>query len=470
MLRALALVTLLVALPLAAARWHELPEPDFLLGGIQVNEPDHPAWVAALEREGMNTVAVTAYAYQGDWDSANLWFDDEAPYVVSEIRAAKARGLEVVLVLRVALDHAFERNKFFWHGMVQPRSEAELDEWFARYGRFARQWAEISRQEGVDVLAVASELNSLTGTVPVADLPGLEEYWTNDEKVERENSRLLALAGEAQLEVTVRGNPAYGSLERYLDDRSAAHAAWARQVAWLDQDDPVAAVNARRRRLEAHWRGLIGEMAELYPGRLTYAANFDQFEEVGFWDALDLIGVNAYFPLRRWELPGLAGADLEAQLVTGWRRVLGGIDHLRRRRGLPDHRVLFTEIGYVARANATVEPWAAEGVSVLRSGSGERLAVWRDEPADREERALAMRALYRAHLEQGGDLLAGLLYWKLSTEPAHREVEPFVAILGTDEPLLAELRPFTQRLERDRSRRRLALLARAAAVAWGSYL
>ena len=169
-------------------------EPEFLLGGIQVNEPDHEAWMRALERAEMNTVAVTVYAKQGDWDSSNLWFEDQEPWVMAEIRTAKAAGLKVVLVLRVALDHAFSRNKFFWHGMIQPRTDDDLADWFWRYRRFTERWAAIAETEGVDVLAVASELNALTNTLPIDELPALEEYWTNAEKVDREHARLLGHA------------------------------------------------------------------------------------------------------------------------------------------------------------------------------------------------------------------------------------------------------------------------------------
>ncbi len=355
--------------------------------------------------------------------------------------------------------------------MIQPRTDAEVEEWFARYGRFARRWAEIAAAEGVDVLALASELNSLTSTTPVAATPPLEEYWANPEKVAREQARLLELAPASPTRMPVRGFADYVSLRRYLDDYAAAHRRWARQVAWLDEAGSVARVNARRRLLEERWRRLVAGLRTLYPGPLTYAANFDQYEAVGFWDELDLIGINAYFPLRRWELPGLAGADLEAQLAAGWRRVLSGLDGFRRRRGLERLPVLFTEIGYVARANATLQPWAADGLSVLRSGSGERVFVWERQPAEPRERALAVRALYRAHLELGGDLLAGLLYWKLSTEPAHREVEPFVLVLeegAAADPLLAELSRFGH-LGADLRRQRLAELWRAARLAW-SYL
>ncbi len=421
-------------------------EPEFLLGGIQVNEPDHSTWVRALERAEMNTVAVTVYAKQGDWDSSNLWFEPEEPWVVSEIRTAKAAGLKVVLVLRVALDHAYSRNRFFWHGMIQPRTEAEVEEWFRRYRRFVSQWAAISEAEGVDVLAVASELNALTNTLPIDELPALEEYWTNPEKVDREQERLLEHTVGAAAPPPERRYPHYETLAGYLELEAAAQEAWAWQTAALDADDPLAVINARRGLLEKHWRGVVAEARRAYGGRLTYAANFDQYDGVAFWDALDLIGINAYFPLRGWEIPGLGAADLAAQLDAGWRRVLSGVDGFRRRHGLEDRRVLFTEIGYVARANATLRPWAGDGLAVLRSGAGERLFDWRSEPVDAAERAAAVASLHRVHEEMGGEMLAGLLYWKLSTVPAHREIEPFVLVLeegpGAD-PMLAELARFT---------------------------
>ena len=459
MLRSLAVIGLLAALSLLALG--ATPEPQLLVGGIQVNEPDHQAWVAALEDAGMNTVAVTVYARQGDWDSADLQWEDEEPGVVAEIRAAKQRGLEVVLVLRVALDDAVERNEFFWHGMIQPLAEDDLEDWFRRYRRFTGQWAAIAEAEGVDVLAVSSELNALTSTMPLAEMPVLEEYWTNPEKVEREHGRLLEHAAAEPDRLEVGGHADYASLPAYLGGQAAAHRQWARQVAWLDESDPLARINRRRQRLDEHWRRVVAEARRLYGGPLTYAANFDQYEAVGFWDELDLIGINAYFPLRRWELPGLPVADLEEQLAAGWRRVLSGIDGLRRERGLDDRQVLFTEIGYVARANATIRPWASDGLSVELSGAGERLISWGDEPADSSERAAAIAALRRVHDEMGGELLAGLLYWKLSTVPSHREVEPFVLILeqgGGADPALAELAGFGRRTLLERLRLRVGRL------------
>ena len=80
--------------------------------------------------------------------------------------------------------------------------------------------------------------------------------------------------------------------------------------------------------------------------------------------------------------------------------------------------------------------------------------IWGDQPQDFSERATALRALHSSMSEldermtsEGHDgearLLTGLLYWKLSTEPAHHEIEPFVHILNADnDPLGEELRRF----------------------------
>ena len=84
--------------------------------------------------------------------------------------------------------------------------------------------------------------------------------------------------------------------------------------------------------------------------------------------------------------------------------------------------------------------------------------IWEEQPDDPTEGAQAVRGLYEANLAMGGDFLAGILYWKLSTEPAHLEVEPFVLIIGEragNDPLLGELERFTTELPIDRRRSRL---------------
>ncbi|HVS12585.1 MAG TPA: hypothetical protein VMV46_01580 [Thermoanaerobaculia bacterium] len=436
-------------------------DPGFLLGGIQINEPDMHAWHDQLRASGFDTLAATAYARQGAWDSAEIAFDEDelGGGIVHEVRAAKQEGLHVVLVLRVALEHALEGNRFFWHGAIQPESDQQVGQWFERYGRFVLAWARVAEREGIDVLGIGSELSSLASTRPVDALPALEEYYLNEEKQARERARLavgLAAAGRARGDgaperalVGAQGETS-DDLDHYLGERTAAQAAWARQVTG---GGDVEWVNRRRALLDSHWRELIAAVRETYSGRLTFAANFDQYRAVGFWDALDVIGINAYFPLRAELHPGEEVETLYPVFVEAWQEIVTEIDGLRIARGL-DQGVLFTELGYTARRGSTLEPWAGSGFGVVggRVGPGEhpadaRLVVWNEQPLEPMERALAVRALGEAARSVAPGMLRGLLWWKLSTQPQHREIESFVVVLGEEpeDPVLAELRKLGER-------------------------
>ncbi|MEM9293089.1 MAG: hypothetical protein AAGD01_15515 [Acidobacteriota bacterium] len=444
-----------------------LPGGDFLLGGIQVNEADHEHWVQTLEARGFNTVSVTVYAHQGDWNSSNLWFDDEAPAVVSEIRAAREEGLEVVLILRVALDHAFDANRFFWHGMIQPRTEPELEEWFRRYRLFALRWAAIAEREGVDLLGIGSELNALTSTVPVDGVPALEDYFLSSQKAEERREDVLRFADRLEEgHLGIAGGASYDTPRQRIDAEIEAQRRWAGEVVGAEDREPppdaeaVAAINHRRQILEENWRALIADLRQVYSGPMTYAANFDQYHEVGFWDALDWMGINAYFQLRKVWQPQLPEARLAAQLEAGWQEVLATIDDQRRLRGVPQMPVIFTELGYTRGDGCTLEPWASTGFSILPASAvlpggsaaqpekaptvkeegAKELVIWTEQPERREERALAIAGLRRAAARQPG-LLRGLLWWKLSTVPSHEEIEPFVLRIddGSEDPLLDPL-------------------------------
>jgi Glycoside Hydrolase Family 113 len=102
------------------------------------------------------------------------------------------------------------------------------------------------------------------------------------------------------------------------------------------------------------WRRLIREVRAVYGGRLTYAANwYREFEEIPFWQNLDFIGVQGYFPLTDKPLEDGEGPTVE-ELRAGWKAPLEQLRALHRRTGLP---VVFTEVGYKSTADAAVEPW-----------------------------------------------------------------------------------------------------------------
>jgi hypothetical protein len=107
---------------------------------------------------------------------------------------------------------------------------------------------------------------------------------------------------------------------------------------------------ARTAQDEARWRALIEEVRGRFSGKLTYAANWTDAERIPFWDALDAVGVQAYYPLV-----GPGEAPDEAALRLGWERVLERLSALHRRTGKP---VVLTELGYPRSLRAAEEPWA----------------------------------------------------------------------------------------------------------------
>ncbi len=422
------LLVLVLCFPSAIAG--ELP---FLLGGIQVNEPDHEHWTASLHASGMNTVETTVYAFQGNWDSDHLWWNDDEAAVLAEIRQAESAGLHVVLVLRLALDHAFEKNKFLWHGQIIPDSPAKIDSWFTQYTRFVLKWAAIAETEGVDVLAVGSEMKELTATVPLGRVAEIKRY--HGFRYYQKFLRKRALHFSDQLSERhywTRGYPTYKTLESFLAARHKANMAWAREAHLRRGGHTLERLNERRRVLLAHWRDLIAATREVYSGKLTYAANFDHYEQVAFWSELDFIGINSYFSLRP-HLDDPPGPDeLLEQFTAAWRTIFTGIESFRQSRGLAGVPLLFTEIGYTFRRYSTVEPWNHGGFTVVGwKGHRRRLVVWGEQPIDRGERELALRALLAVHREQPARL-RGLLYWKLSTDEEHERIEPFVLHIGED--------------------------------------
>jgi hypothetical protein len=97
------------------------------------------------------------------------------------------------------------------------------------------------------------------------------------------------------------------------------------------------------------WRPLIGKIRAHYSGEITYAANFDnEFEEVEFWDELDYIGVQAYFPLSKNPNPNVP------ELRQGWKEPIKRIRKVHESFKTP---VIFTELGYRSTPDAAIEPW-----------------------------------------------------------------------------------------------------------------
>ncbi|MBT8253888.1 MAG: glycoside hydrolase, partial [Bacteroidia bacterium] len=99
------------------------------------------------------------------------------------------------------------------------------------------------------------------------------------------------------------------------------------------------------------WSTLIKEIKSVYNGRLTYAANWDEFKRVPFWNELDLIGVDAYFPLSESKTPTVEDCR------EGWQNHKSTIVEISRKHRKP---VLFTEFGYRSVDYTAKEPWNSD--------------------------------------------------------------------------------------------------------------
>ncbi len=97
-----------------------------------------------------------------------------------------------------------------------------------------------------------------------------------------------------------------------------------------------------------YWQQLIKKIKKIYSGKLTYAANWDEFKRVPFWKSLDYIGIDAYFPLSDKKTPTIK------DLIRGWqphKKEIEKVYHQHKK------EVLFTEFGYRSIDFNAKKPW-----------------------------------------------------------------------------------------------------------------
>lgn len=135
------------------------------------------------------------------------------------------------------------------------------------------------------------------------------------------------------------------------------------------------------------WRALILAVKKEYHGPLTYGAHHGaELEQIEFWDALDAIGVNAYFPLGT----GLDRATAE-EIARAWRGPLARLEKLAAVKKKP---IVFTEIGFASHAGALERPWSSD----------------RALPEDQDLQARAYEGTLLAL--SGAPFVKGVFWWK----------------------------------------------------------
>jgi hypothetical protein len=125
---------------------------------------------------------------------------------------------------------------------------------------------------------------------------------------------------------------------------------------------------------QKRWEEIIKAVREIYPGSLTYSANWDEYKSVNFWDKLDYVGIDAYFALTKKKDPA------KEELIAAWKNNADQIDKWLKEKQI-NKPVIFTEIGYCSADGTNIQPWAT-------------LSNLSEEQADQQEQADSLEAMF----------------------------------------------------------------------------
>ncbi len=104
---------------------------------------------------------------------------------------------------------------------------------------------------------------------------------------------------------------------------------------------------------DAEWRDLIAATRLFFPGAVTYSGNwYGDLENVKFWDRLDFMGIDTYFPLSA------SRQATRAELEKGAKEVAARLAAAAKRAGKP---MILTEVGFAAHKAAWTEPHTEGG-------------------------------------------------------------------------------------------------------------
>lgn len=99
------------------------------------------------------------------------------------------------------------------------------------------------------------------------------------------------------------------------------------------------------------WFSLIQKVRKAYQGKLVYSANWDDWEQVPFWNELDFIGLSGYFPLVEAPTPEITA------LKNAWQPICARLRSFSQKQ---KRLVLFTEFGYLSVDGCGWRNWELE--------------------------------------------------------------------------------------------------------------
>jgi len=164
------------------------------------------------------------------------------------------------------------------------------------------------------------------------------------------------------------------------------------------------------------WEQIIDNVRKHYQGIVVFVSNFDTYETVPFWDKLDAIAMNFYFPVNRREEWYQPWAEVKHEyhdpsyedLLEGWELWVDTLDKWQKKMNKP---ILVTEAGYPSQRGSSYQPWS-----------------WYLGESNFEEQYLAYKALYEVWSKKqivngkfhGGNYIQGIYFFHWADEkPDH---------------------------------------------------
>ena len=221
-------------------------------------------------------------------------------------------------VVKVNANHAAIMPFGFIRDINSPEIIYDTDrQWFGETKKGAMQYIQMLHKNGVKVMVkphIWISRGEFTGTL---SMNSEEEWLALEAAYEKFILNYAVLAQEVKADIFCIGT----ELEQFVKNRPA------------------------------YWKKLIQKIREVYTGKLTYAANWDEYSRTSFWEDLDFIGIDAYFPLSEAQTPALD------DLKIGWQKWKIPIAQLSKVKNKP---VLFTEFGYRSMDYSAKKPWLVD--------------------------------------------------------------------------------------------------------------
>lgn len=221
-------------------------------------------------------------------------------------------------ILKINANHAAVMPFGFIREINSPDIIFDTDrQWFGETKSGAKQYIQMLQKNGIKVMLkpqIWIWRGEFTGTLKMQT----EEDW---KKLEASYEDFMlayaALAEETNIELLCIGT----ELEQFVENRPE------------------------------FWKRLIEKVRAVYSGKLTYAANWDEYPRTTFWEDLDFIGIDAYFPLSEERTPTVA------QLREGWQKHKYKMTTLSKEKEKP---IIFTEYGYRSMDYTAKKPWLVD--------------------------------------------------------------------------------------------------------------